>query len=565
VARLLAVLYTLSPSIKEFKMAETSLSESQWASYFQQASIGTHLNHAFVTRVKRVEDKFTASNRDFVESSLPTTASHCLQLPPQRVKDLEEFIHGFYRSLPEIIIVCMNFLEADMEKLVGEHLEKSETNTWIMISRIYMDHMPICIVLPIRGTLEKQYPDPSVNPWVCPWRGTVVDRVAPEFELIHWTKQEVFKTNALEGDKRWRTLDERVSRFLKGMQTRWMEPWQNLLLGERLNDADFNIEVVKFKNDLKDKCNLDIQESILKSMMECAYEHLEDLGFLAEAILAKGCYNGSQSIDGTELTWICKRLHEACTNTNKESRRKPIILVMDSDLQMLPWESMEVLRNEEAYRMPSVPSIVSTLSIRSYYERNFKDASLFPTIDPRRSFYLLNVGGDLDLDMLIEWFRNSNMKGIAKSEPSEDALREALTTNDLYIYLSHDSGEQYIDGSVVQELGKCAAALLLGCSSGALTLCGSLRYKGAPIHYLLGGSPSIFCNLWAMGSQDMESFAKNLVEDLVNAVTTEREHDGPVYLGSFLRKHRNNIELPYLWGSSTVCYGVPTSISSEAT
>ncbi|GKE44406.1 hypothetical protein Tco_1471690 [Tanacetum coccineum] len=177
-------------------MAETSLSESQWAGYFQQASIGTHLNHAFVTPVKRVEDKFTASNRGdidasilqrHIESSLPTTTSHCLRLPPERVKDLEEFIHGFYRSLPQIIIVCMNFLEADMEKLVGEHLERSETNTWIMISRIYMDHMPISIVL-IGGTLEKQYSDPSVNPWVCPWRGTVVDRVAPEFELIHCTK-----------------------------------------------------------------------------------------------------------------------------------------------------------------------------------------------------------------------------------------------------------------------------------------------------------------------------------------------------------------------------------------
>ncbi|GKD03843.1 hypothetical protein Tco_1178817 [Tanacetum coccineum] len=79
------------------------------------------------------------------------------------------------------------------------------------------------------------------------------------------------------------------------MQTRWIDPWQNLLLGERSDDADFNIEVVKFKNDRKAKC--DIQESIIKTMMECAYEHLKDLGFLAEAILAKGCYNGSQSID----------------------------------------------------------------------------------------------------------------------------------------------------------------------------------------------------------------------------------------------------------------------------
>ncbi|GJZ19820.1 hypothetical protein Tco_0556410, partial [Tanacetum coccineum] len=52
-------------------------------------------------------------------------------------------------------------------------------------------------------------------------------------------------------------------------------------------------------------------------------------------------------------------------------------------------------------------------------------------------------------------------------------------------------------------------------------------------------------------------------EDLVNAVTTKREHNAPVYLGSFLRTHQKDIELQYLWGASTVCYGIPTSISSE--
>ncbi|PWA75722.1 hypothetical protein CTI12_AA239760 [Artemisia annua] len=51
------------------------------------------------------------------EASLSTSATHCLWLPPQRVKDLEEFIQGFYKSLPQIIIVCMNFLEGDIEKI----------------------------------------------------------------------------------------------------------------------------------------------------------------------------------------------------------------------------------------------------------------------------------------------------------------------------------------------------------------------------------------------------------------------------------------------------------------
>nr|GFA43147.1 hypothetical protein [Tanacetum cinerariifolium] len=43
-------------------------------------------------------------------SYLPSS-SYCLQLSPQRVKDLANFILNFFNDLPEIAIVCMNFLE----------------------------------------------------------------------------------------------------------------------------------------------------------------------------------------------------------------------------------------------------------------------------------------------------------------------------------------------------------------------------------------------------------------------------------------------------------------------
>lgn len=61
VSQLLAVLYTLSPSNEAFYMlsSSSSLSESQWASYFHQASLGTHLNYQLFSRLGKQKDENT--------------------------------------------------------------------------------------------------------------------------------------------------------------------------------------------------------------------------------------------------------------------------------------------------------------------------------------------------------------------------------------------------------------------------------------------------------------------------------------------------------------------------
>lgn len=65
VSRLLAMLYTLSPSNKALSMLSSSssvLSESQWASFFHQASLGTYLNHQLVSRIGKHKDQNTTTD-----------------------------------------------------------------------------------------------------------------------------------------------------------------------------------------------------------------------------------------------------------------------------------------------------------------------------------------------------------------------------------------------------------------------------------------------------------------------------------------------------------------------
>ncbi|KAJ8572577.1 hypothetical protein K7X08_009088 [Anisodus acutangulus] len=59
ISRLLAAVYVLSTSVKSFSIAPSkTISENQWASFFHQASIGTHLNqHFFSCSLKKQKAK----------------------------------------------------------------------------------------------------------------------------------------------------------------------------------------------------------------------------------------------------------------------------------------------------------------------------------------------------------------------------------------------------------------------------------------------------------------------------------------------------------------------------
>lgn len=52
----------------------------------------------------------------------------------------------------------------------------------------------------------------------------------------------------------------------------------------------------------------------------------------------------------------------------------------------------------------------------------------------------------------------------------------------------------------------------MGCSSGSLSLNGSYTPQGAPLCYLLAGSPVIVANLWEVTNKDVDRFAKAIFD-----------------------------------------------------
>ena len=65
----------------------------------------------------------------------------------------------------------------------------------------------------------------------------------------------------------------------------------------------------------------------------------------------------------------------------------------------------------------------------------------------------------------------------------------------MYIYCGHGAGEQYLPAHSARHLRGCAAALLMGCSSGRLEAAGCYDASGPVLAYLMAGvacHPSLY-------------------------------------------------------------------------
>ncbi|XP_071716106.1 separase [Rutidosis leptorrhynchoides] len=643
VSRLLALLYTLAPLNNFFSMLSSSsntLSESQMASYFHQASLGTHLTYRLFSHLGRKKDD---STMDVDELCLPSSSFLSLhRLAPQSVLELEEFILKFFEKLPCVTIVCVSFLGDSYVSLLRELLSYNiSTRACVMFSRMNSDSAPVVVVLPVDPILSGSSNDDEGSSssmlhdkrscdklWCCPWGQSIIDEVVPLFRTIleenylsssGYTLEEDTKQNRSLWWNQRRKLDQWLSDLLSDVESLWFGPWKHLLLGELSNQKQLDSVQKKLLKDLRSKCKLNVHEDIIKVVIGGGVHASQREECLGKIFLKKGCYIGGRGCEspGEYSNSLSSVASELISNAVREIGdedldREPVILVPDFDIQMLPWESLPILRNQEVYRMPSVASISCTYHRSCHFQDKInKDPAVYPMIDPLDAYYLLNPGGDLCSTEAEfgNWFKDQNLEGTTGTSPSVDELSMALKNHDLFIYLGHGSGIQYISGGEIQKLDRCAATLLMGCSSGSLSLNGPYTPKGAPLYYLFAGSPVIIANLWDVTDKDIDRFGKTMLDSWIKVRSTnsvdcekcteisdkleELNIDGGKRkakrkpststsveisvvnntsvsgckhrpkIGSFMGQARGACTLPFLIGAAPVCYGVPTGIKKK--
>jgi len=204
---------------------------------------------------------------------------------------------------------------------------------------------------------------------------------------------------------------------------------------------------------------------------------------------------------------------------------------------------------------------------------------------------ILNPGGDLKatqsrfeepLQGLPEW------KTIVQREPTETEMKDCLENHEILLYFGHGSGGQYIRSRTIKKLRKCAVALLMGCSSGALTDAGEFEPYGTPMNYMHAGCPAMLATLWDVTDKDIDKFSNAVLEKwgllgkamppvpsspqrksakqrgkskVKDAEETKAVEKGPVSLDEAVAQARESCLLKYLNGAAPVVYGVPVFLS----
>ncbi|XP_047976121.1 separase isoform X2 [Salvia hispanica] len=569
VSRLLAVIYVLSTSLEQFSLSSNEQgSESQWASFFHQASLGTQLNQQLLSGIIQKKQNQSAGVSEDLDSVLDILdLPHSLRCGPESCEDLEEFVLDFFQGLPSTPVICISLVAGADASLLKDLLHCSpKVQAWILLSHLSSDNQYV-VLLPVHEILKEEASDEEsssssvifnckdfVKRWQCPWISSVIDDIAPVFRHVlegnYYSSSEYFLDSIRENTSLWWTqrnrLNECLCKFLQDVEDSWLGTWKYLLLG------------------MWPSCNhLDsIKKSLSRDEMD-----------LLQHVVTNKCYVGLTSEETSMLLFNSMLEMSDSVDQAECISGKPIILVLDTEVQMLPWECLPILRNQEVYRMPSIGSIFATLDRHCENQKQVESSDpVFPLIDPLDSYYLLNPDGDLSRTQVEfeSWFKNQNIiEGKIGTVPTVEELSLALKDHDLFIYFGHGSGTQYIPGHEIQKLDGCAATLLLGCSSGSLYLRGSYMPHGAPLSYILAGSPVIVANLWEVTDKDIDRFGKAMLNAWLRERSTASSECARCMptkcihrprIASFMAQARDACNLGFLIGASPVCYGVPTGI-----
>lgn len=113
-----------------------------------------------------------------------------------------------------------------------------------------------------------------------------------------------------------------------------------------------------------------------------------------------------------------------------------MFLVLDKNVQGIPWESIPILRGRSVSRIPNLDFLLD----RTEYIRSVQGTTVTPcdrlTVDPRRTYFVLNPSGDLKNTegRFINWLQDMQRvgwQGIIGQIPSELQFANALASKDL--------------------------------------------------------------------------------------------------------------------------------------
>lgn len=421
------------------------------------------------------------------------------------------------QQIPNDVVVCVLTM---LDPHVGV------TGDTLLLTRLEGGHTPITVRIP-----------------TAPGKVSL-GSVLREFDAIQKEQKDISNlTDKVEWWEGRSALDRRMKLLIESLEHHVLGCWKGLLLPS---------------------CS----ESIVAEEACCLAKALEACGLVNnDAVgLLKAILNGShiltcQNVKSLALglchvqpdhalTLLQTAVDKLKTITGKSSGH--LVLVLDKNLQKLPWESLPTLISRPVTRLPSLRFLLSYDLVKKYCPQS----AFTKGVNPDSTYYVLNPHANLPgtEERFRDWFQSeSKWSGVTGKAPTPEQVQAGLTQHDLYIYAGHGAGAYFLDGQSLIRLDCSAVSLLFGCSSAALAVRGKLEGAGIILKYLMAGCPLVLGNLWDVTDRDIDRYMEAFLRSWIKAGS------GAPML-PYMTQARQAPKLKYLIGAAPIAYGMPVAL-----
>jgi len=230
-----------------------------------------------------------------------------------------------------------------------------------------------------------------------------------------------------------------------------------------------------------------------------------------------------------------------------QEERGHVVLILDKQLQSLPWESINLLQNHSVSRIPSIDILMWQLKLTNCM-------AMYQTVDFNAVSYVVNPKGDLSsTDLRFKTWFNSipRWDGVVGTAPTKQQWLEYISKYDAFLYCGHGTGQQFAGYEHILSGPHHSCAMLMGCKSGKLIEYGETEPDGMAVAYLLSGAPSVVSCLWTVTDKDIDKYTVKVVSEWMEKGELTR----------VVRPSSEACKLKRINGAACVVYGLPMSCS----
>ena len=312
----------------------------------------------------------------------------------------------------------------------------------------------------------------------------------------------------------------------------WLSGWQSLFLG-KLVDKQLQLSIqcavdhcivsyesrgtTSSKQNGEQPCRLkNGQQEVIQDLSDKALQLLYILASSHQTNTIKQIFEiiSSMLFDKNFAKYLTKEILTIKNDFSSQllsCKRYPVVLVVDEDLDILPFEVIESLQDQPATRMPSIHFLHALYCFH-------KNTTLKAGVNIKNGFYVVNPSNDLPrLESVFKsMFSNGlfqHWKGILSRPPTQQEFLKGLQDSDVFLYCGHGGGNQFISRDTIEHTQIKAVAFLLGCSSSSMSeLGGRVEMTSVYNSYLVAASPCVVGMLWPVLDEDVNAMTEKILK-----------------------------------------------------